>query len=147
MIIRKSTLEDLDFIYTLGKENLETQFSKETLKTFIIYDETYHVFSLLEDKLIGYIILWESDKYGQIIDIVIEEKYRNKGYGSKLLDYGINVLKGMNVKMVSLEVNEDNKSALKLYLKAGFIKERTLENYYENSDGFLLIRRLDIWLY
>lgn len=144
MIIRKSTLEDLDFIYTLGKENLETQFSKETLKTFIIYDETYHVFSLLEDKLIGYIILWESDKYGQIIDIVIEEKYRNKGYGSKLLDYGINVLKGMNVKMVSLEVNEDNKSALKLYLKAGFIKERTLENYYENSDGFLLIRRLDI---
>ncbi len=144
MIIRKSILEDLDFIYTLGKENLETQFSKETLKTFIIYDETYHVFSLLEDKLIGYIILWESDKYGQIIDIVIEEKYRNKGYGSKLLDYGINVLKGMNVKMVSLEVNEDNKSALKLYLKAGFIKERTLENYYENSDGFLLIRRLDI---
>ena len=36
MIIRKSILEDLDFIYHLGKENLETQFSKETLKTFII---------------------------------------------------------------------------------------------------------------
>ena len=46
MIIRKSQLEDLDYIYKLGKENLETQFSKETLKTFIIYDETYHVFYL-----------------------------------------------------------------------------------------------------
>lgn len=144
MIIRKSILEDLDFIYHLGKENLETQFSKETLKTFIIYDETYHVFSALKDKLIGYLILWESDTYGQIIDIVIEEKHRGKGYGFKLLDYGINVLKGMNIKMVSLEVDEKNKDALKLYLKAGFIKEKTLENYYENSNGLLLVRRLDV---
>lgn len=143
MIIRKSTLEDLDYIYTLGKENLETQFSKETLKTFIIYDETYHIFSLLDDKLIGYIIIWKSDKYGQIIDIVIEEKFRGLGFGFKLLEYGINVLKGMNVTMISLEVSANNKAALKLYEKAGFVKERTLENYYENSDGVLLIRRLN----
>ncbi|NMA04819.1 MAG: GNAT family N-acetyltransferase [Acholeplasmataceae bacterium] len=144
MIIRKSTLEDLDYIYKLGKENLETQFSKETLKTFIIYDETYYVCSILEKDLIGYIILWKSDNYGQIIDIVIEEKYRKKGYGFKLLNYGINYLKGLNVNVVSLEVNVNNKAALSLYKKAGFTKERTLENYYENSDGVLLIRRLDL---
>jgi len=144
MIIRKSQLEDLDYIYKLGKENLETQFSKETLKTFIIYDETYHVFSILEKDLIGYIILWKSDNYGQIIDIVIEGKYRKKGYGQKLLNYGINYLKELNVNVVSLEVNVNNKAALSLYEKAGFIKERILENYYENSDGVLLIRRLDL---
>ena len=144
MIIRKSTLEDLDYIYKLGKENLETQFSKETLKTFIIYDETYYVCSILEKDLIGYIILWKSDNYGQIIDIVIEGKYRKKGYGQKLLNYGINYLKGLNVNVVSLEVNVNNKAALSLYKKAGFTKERTLENYYENSDGVLLIRRLDL---
>ncbi len=144
MIIRKSQLEDLDYIYKLGKENLETQFSKETLKTFIIYDETYHVFSISEKDLIGYIILWKSDNYGQIIDIVIEGKYRKKGYGQKLLSYGINYLKELNVNVVSLEVNVNNKAALSLYEKAGFIKERILENYYENSDGVLLIRRLDL---
>ena len=144
MIIRKSTLEDLDYIYKLGKENLETQFSKETLKTFIIYDETYYVCSILEKDLIGYIILWKSDNYGQIIDIVIEGKYRKKGYGQKLLNYGINYLKELNVNVVSLEVNVNNKAALSLYKKAGFTKERTLENYYENSDGVLLIRRLDL---
>ncbi len=144
MIIRKSQLEDLDYIYKLGKENLETQFSKETLKTFIIYDETYHVFSILEKDLIGYIILWKSDNYGQIIDIVIEGKYRKKGYGQKLLNYGLNYLKELNVNVVSLEVNVNNKAALSLYEKAGFIKERILENYYENSDGVLLIRRLDL---
>ncbi len=144
MIIRKSTLEDLDSIYTLGKENLETQFSRETLKTFIVYDETYHVFSLADDKLIGYIIVWKSDKYGQIIDVVVEKKYRGLGYGYKLLEYGINVSKEMNVTMISLEVSVKNEIALKLYEKAGFVKERILENYYEDSDGVLLVRRLNV---
>lgn len=141
-MIRKATLNDVSFIYKLSKENLESIFKKETLEDYIIEDETNHIFVYEKDELIGFIIIWESDEYGQIIDLVVKDDDRRKGYGKDLIEYSIDYLKSINVKSLSLEVSENNKRAIKLYKKMGFKKERILKNYYKNSNGFLYVRSL-----
>ena len=41
---------------------------------------------------------------------------------------------------ISLEVNEENESAIKLYEKYGFKKEAIRKNYYGKNNGILMIR-------
>ena len=93
-----------------------------------------------EDELIGFIILWVSDIYSQLIDVVVNENSRGKGYGKKLLEFAFNFLTKTSVKSLSLEVSQNNKNAIKLYESGGFRKEKTLKNYYKNADALLYIK-------
>ena len=43
---------------------------------------------------------------------------------------------------ITLEVNVKNKNALNLYEKLGFKKVALKEKYYENSDGYLMLKEL-----
>ena len=47
--------------------------------------------------------------------------------------------KGINI---TLEVDEKNKIAIKLYEKYGFKKEAIREKYYSSSNGYLMIRKM-----
>ena len=143
-MIRKATLNDVDFIHTMSKENLDSTFTKETLKSYIETDQTYHVFCIEKTELIGYIIVWESATYGQIIDLVIQPNYQNKGYGQKLLTYAIDYFIKIGVNIISLEVKVSNAHAIKLYEKAGFKKDHVIKNYYQTEDGYFYVRRLDV---
>ena len=63
--------------------------------------------------------------------MAILEKYRNKGFASKLLCY---VFEHMNTEINSIyiEVRETNIKALKFYRKFGFIEYNIRENYYSS---------------
>lgn len=143
-MIRKATLKDIDFIYQMSSENLETSFLKETLKDYIESDQTYHVFCLEEATLMGYMIIWESASYGQIIDLVIDRKYRGKGLGLKMVNFAIDYFKSNGINIVSLEVKVSNHAAIKLYEKAGFRNDHTIKNYYKTEDAYFYVRRLNI---
>lgn len=139
-MIRYAKPSDIDFIYDLAANNLETTFDKESLKIYIKEKETFHVFVSEDKDLIGYIILWNSDVYSEIIDIVVKEDKRGKGYGKELLKFTFNFLKKNNIISLRLEVSEKNINAIKLYEKLGFIKERIIKNYYKDSDAVVYIK-------
>ena len=61
----------------------------------------------------------------QITNIVVKKSKRKKGIGSLLLDRLIEMTKELKKESISLEVNETNKSAIKLYEKAGFERVRS----------------------
>lgn len=146
-MIRYAKVEDVNFIYKLSKENLATSFTKETLIDYIKQKQTYHVFVCEEEDLIGFIILWESDQYGQIIDLVIRENKRSLGYGKMMIEKSFDFFLSKNVKSLTLEVSVNNDKAIKLYEKMGFMKEKVIHNYYDNVDGILYVRRFEKWLF
>lgn len=67
--------------------------------------------------------------------IFVKEDYRNKGVASKMMDFIISY----NLS-ITLEVDETNISALKLYEKYGFKKEAIRKNYYGKNNGILMVR-------
>lgn len=139
-MIRYATIKDVDFIYELSKKNLPTSFDKESLKEYIKQKNIFHVFVCEKEQLIGYIILWIDETNSEIIDLVIEKEYRNKGNGKALLEFSFAFLINKSVKTLSLEVSQYNNEAIRLYEKLGFCKEKTIKNYYKNADAFVYIK-------
>jgi len=97
----------------------------------------YFKLLVIEDKeVIGYLYYSEIYERIEINQIEVEESNRNKGYGTKLLDYLIN----NNDKSITLEVRKDNYPAISLYKKFNFKEVALRKNYYNGIDGILMER-------
>lgn len=110
----------------LTKEEIDLAFKNNPFAHYIVYIEN--------NKIIAY--LYYSYIYDriEINNILVEEKYRNKKIASKLLE---NLVKNYN-ESITLEVNENNTIAIKLYEKFNFIKKAIRQNYYLDGNGILM---------
>lgn len=80
-----------------------------------------------EDRIIGYLYGYIEDigdayinSKAQLEAMFVDEKYRNIGIGTMLINDFKKWLKSKNVKYLELKVCNDNKSAIFLYNKSGF---------------------------
>lgn len=90
----------------------------------------YLVYNLLYDKI-------------DIVNIFVEEKYRNRKIGTNMLQYLIEKAKEDNIINITLEVNCNNKNAIKLYKKFNFKEVAIRKCYYNNKeDGILMELKL-----
>ncbi len=111
----------------------------ETYKANDIYEKIL----IYEDKkikgIISYSIIYERAEINYIVTI---NEYRKQGIGTKLLNEALKNIIKSKCKIVSLEVNNTNTSAINLYLKQGFVKKAIRKNYYKNGDALLMIKEL-----
>lgn len=82
----------------------------------------------IEDKIVGSVsVLYTystalDSKVGIVEDMIIDEKYRGKDIGSKLLKHVIKQAKKQNLKRLTLLTDNSNKKAHKFYKKNKFTK-------------------------
>ena len=60
-------------------------------------------------------------KYCYIMDIIVTEAHRNKGFGTALMNSAKEWAKEQNCSFINLDVLVNNPEAIKLYEKLGFI--------------------------
>ncbi|MNT97471.1 putative N-acetyltransferase YycN [compost metagenome] len=63
----------------------------------------------------------ESDRRAWIADIVVEEEYRGKGYGRRVMLLLEQEVKAMGLNKIGLHVFGFNESAIKLYQSMGYL--------------------------
>lgn len=81
---------------------------------------------LIKDEVVGAVETGD----GSIEHLFVKTTHQNKGYGKKLLDYGIKRLQQESDKPVTLYVDDLNKSAIRLYENNGFkIVESVIDNW------------------
>ena len=81
---------------------------------------------ILDNKVIGCLLLTNKDDGKLLDEIYLEEEYRNKGIGTDIIK---NVLSDNNI--VYLWVYKDNVKAISLYKKLGFsVIDETDSRYY-----------------
>lgn len=125
--IRRADLTDA----TYYKEILASCFQHEVSEEYfhlLLKDPSVEMY-LLEsikntDEIIGIICTQNRNVIGAayIFDIAIKEKYRGKGLGSYLIMNVLSILKKKNISKAILTVDGENKDALSLYKKLGFIE-------------------------
>ena len=71
-----------------------------------------------------------------INNIVVSEKYRNKGIATALINFAIS--KFNDLKNVFLEVNDKNINAVNLYKKLGFKVIDVRMRYYGIDDALIM---------
>ena len=89
----------------------------------------------IQDKIVGYMTFSMKEKINPVIRyrkylainaICVDEKNRENGIGTKLLNYAKEIGKENDCTDLFLTVNEENKNAIKLYEKFGF-KVKSIE--------------------
>lgn len=124
--------------------NLVLPFIKEYFPNYTVENSPYEKFFCYKegDNIIGFISYSVIYERAELNYIVTDEQYRRKGIGQKLLDYAIEDLKNNMVENFSLEVNVNNKVAIKFYLKNKFEIKATRHNYYADGDAYLMVREV-----
>ena len=137
-MISSVTLEYNDSFVELGllvNSNFNNVYKLEEL-TDSIYDFIFGYF--INNQLVGFIHVNKLYETMDVVNIVINPDYRNKGIATSLLNYSINYFDDIN--SVMLEVNENNVAAISLYKKNNFIVINKRNNYY-GSDAALIMKR------
>lgn len=91
-----------------------------------------------EEDILGYFCIDIIYEKIELVNIFVKNKYRNRKIGTFMLKYLIDFARNNNIYNITLEVDENNIYAIKLYEKYGFIKKAIRKNYYNNSDGILM---------
>lgn len=138
--INKMNLNDLDLI----SENLTSDFDDfwnyNILKQELLNENSvYYVAKNDRGSILGFagilIILDEAN----ITNIVVKNDCRNQGIGTLLLETLISTSIEKNLSSITLEVNENNTNAIKLYEKFKFTTLGIRKKYYNNIDNALIM--------
>jgi len=148
MRINQVFLDDLDQIAKMEKKTFkEDAFSKETIKKLI--EQKIFFLKLVsnkpKNKIIGFIIAIKDDEERvNIVNFLIQKKYRKNGYGTFLLDKTIEKIKELKeIKRIVLNVKITNKEAIALYKKFQFQIVQKINNYYHQKESaYLMVLRI-----
>ena len=120
--LSEKTLDDFTYFGKISKKNVK----KIALSEFKD-DRKIRFFIFLENKLIGYSFLSKfprkTKKHVCTYGIVISDKWQGKGFGYQICKHMINIAWKKKFEKIWLTTYYDNKSALRIYKKLGFIVE------------------------
>ena len=133
IIIRESTIEDLDALENLMKiltEAFHQTFFKDRWRLDMQYKYDVGGIFVAEDTteniIVGMILVdvgrdWRSDQtVGKIMNFIVDPKYQGKGVGSRLLDAAIEFSASRKATIIQVNARRELKNTLQLFKKFGF---------------------------
>jgi [ribosomal protein S18]-alanine N-acetyltransferase len=145
MKIRKMDMSDVPFVYEEEVKVFKNKLSIKLLYDELIYNELSHYFvGEYQQERVGYIGVWITEPNAEIQNLLVLEKYQEKGFGKAFIEYVIDFCKGYNVKDITLEVRASNSRANRLYKASGFKVVSVRKNYYsDGEEAWLMMKSLE----
>lgn len=138
-MISEMNLQDLENIKDCLLTDFDNFWSYNILKQELENGKSKYFVAKQENEIVGFAgILLIIDQVN-IMNIVVKKDKRNFGIGSLLLEEIIRYSKIHNATSITLEVNEKNIPAIKLYEKYGFKQVGLRKKYYNNEDNAILM--------
>ncbi|MEI3393304.1 MAG: ribosomal protein S18-alanine N-acetyltransferase [Clostridia bacterium] len=138
-MISEMNLLDLENIKDCLLTDFDNFWSYNILKQELENGKSKYFVAKQENEIVGFAgILLIIDQVN-IMNIVVKKDKRNFGIGSLLLEEIIRYSKIHNATSITLEVNEKNIPAIKLYKKYGFKQVGLRRKYYNNEDNAILM--------
>ena len=135
--IKSINNKDIDLCYELDSNTISLWSKKQWANE--LKKEDVKVFGLvLLNLVIGICVFHVVLDEAQINFFVVNQKYRENGYGSYLMSYLIKDCEKLNIKKIFLEVSSNNITAEKFYSRFGFFTVGIRKNYYKDGSDALL---------
>lgn len=141
--IRRATEEDLPGVMFIEERSFPSAWTLDFFR-YEMYNPLSHFYVVtIKKKVVGYAVFWIIADESHIANLAVHPDFRRSGHGDYLLKFAMAKAKMKGAKMITLEVNEKNIAAKKLYEKNGFKLVSKRIKYYENrDDAFILTRSL-----
>tara|TARA_B100001989_G_C24396269_1_gene391840 strand:- start:128 stop:568 length:441 start_codon:yes stop_codon:yes gene_type:complete len=133
--------EDIDLCYELDSSTIslwsKKQWSKELKK-----DGIKVLGLLLSNYLIGICVFQVVLDEAQINFFAVNKKFREKGFGTYLMNYLVKECEKLNINKLFLEVSNTNFTAEKFYRTFDFSTVGIRKNYYKDGSDALLKKKI-----
>ncbi|MEM0026536.1 MAG: ribosomal protein S18-alanine N-acetyltransferase [Ignisphaera sp.] len=145
IVIRRAERNDIESIYELEKKCFKDPYPEIVLRMlYELYPELFFVAEENDTKtIVGYVSgMIRIDGFGHIVSICVDQRYRGRGIGRKLMETIENAMRTLfSVCRYRLEVRVSNTNAINLYKSLGYRIEAILKKYYlDGEDGYLMIK-------
>lgn len=143
MEIRNMVISDYDDVYNLwmscagmGLNNLDD--SKEGIEKFLNRNPETCLVAEIERKVVGVILAGNDGRRGYIYHTAVDQRFREQGIASSLVETAMNVLKQCGINKVALVVFEKNQNGNAFWERLGFSTRNDL--IYRNKTITEMIR-------
>ena len=143
MYLRGFVPDDLPQVYDLACRALSERYDPNIFTD--IYSYWPEGFIVVEDEtgitafLMGVIM---SSIHARILMIAVREDRRRRGYGTVLLSRFTEACSRKGIKLITLEVRQNNFPAMDFYRKLGFEVFGTLRGYYSDGEDGLQMQKV-----
>ncbi|MBO5478181.1 MAG: ribosomal protein S18-alanine N-acetyltransferase [Clostridia bacterium] len=137
--IRSMSISDLEQIKDTLTIDFDDFWNYNVFKQELENPNSEYFVALQDENIVGFAGIWTAIDDIHITNIVTKKDMRNLGIGTKLLEHLINVSKEKNLSSLTLEVNEKNEPAIKLYEKHHFQKIGQRKNYYKQNENAIIM--------
>ena len=136
--------QDLASVVAIEKKSYDHPWSFESFGQ-ILSQKHFYGWGLFEQmSLKGYAMYSVVADEMNLVNFAIDPLSRGQGYGAFLLTHILHEAALLGAKQSFLEVRVDNKEALGLYAKHGYVcKGRRIKYYSDGKDAFVMVRSLD----
>ena len=114
------TKKDVDLITEILQSEFDEFWTPSILEKEILNPDSTYIVAKKNEEILGFAGIWDDTYNMHITNIAVKKSYRHKGIGEALLKKLIQITKEKNKETITLEVNEQNTIAQKLYLKNEF---------------------------
>ena len=141
--IRPMEKEDVEIISRLEEETFSMPWSRDAFLEMITKEDAGYYVAEKNGQVIGGCGVLMAAGEGNITNVVVDKKERNKGIGTKMLQYLIEDGYKKGLQAFTLEVRISNAAAIHVYEKLGFFSEGIRPNFYEKptEDAMIMWKR------
>ena len=137
--ISSMSISHLDEIKDILSSEFDNFWTYSVFKSELQNPNSKYFIATIDDEIVGFAGIWKAVDDMHITNIVTKISKRHLGIASMLLEKLIEVSKEENVNSLTLEVNETNTYAIKLYEKYNFKKIGLRKNYYaQNANAIIM---------
>ncbi|MBR3002640.1 MAG: ribosomal protein S18-alanine N-acetyltransferase [Clostridia bacterium] len=139
--INKMTVKDLNLISKNLYDDFDDFWTYSVFKSELENNNSKYIVAKQNNEIVGFAGIWIAIDVAHITNIVVKKSMRKNGIGSLLLQELINMFKKLGLNEITLEVNEQNSSAIHLYQNFGFRQVGLRKKYYRNGDNAIIMTR------
>ena len=138
ILLSQMSLLDLENIKNILSTDFDDFWNYNILKQELLNLNSMYIIAKDGEKVVGFGGIWENIEDIHITNIVVKKDLRNLGIGGLILEKLIDIANSKS-KNLTLEVSENNISAIKLYEKYKFKNLGIRKNYYNNTDDAIIM--------
>ncbi len=141
--IRELCEEHIEPLSCIESESFSMPWSPKDFRDLLSRDYCMYLVALADGEVAGCCGMTMICQEGNIDNVVVAERFRNKGIAGVMLKKLIERGEAAGIEAFTLEVRVSNEAAIHLYEKLGFISEGIRPNFYEKpvEDANIMWRR------
>lgn len=138
-LINEMSISHLEEIKDILSTEFDDFWTYSVFKSELENPNSQYFVAIRNDEIVGFAGIWKAIDDMHITNIVTKIPKRHLGIASMLLEKLIEVSKAEKVNSLTLEVNESNTYAIKLYEKYNFKKIGLRKNYYAQNENAIIM--------